>query len=259
MILLLLLLTISLATVRIIQYQRVAPASGGWIEIHLHDKHSVVSRILWCKSITPNNNKGGREPAPLNDCKGAGLLHMVLYTRNHGRSMARIASEEGIIYINPEDIGGFDTDHPYEIVVETDTIIQVVQFNYHEEKVAATVMDVNYDHGTLSVSSSSSNTEKMETTKPVVQEEEIIVTSVPSGEPSDPPLQWKTALITILVGLSLMGAAVMYIRLKRMRRRIEPAKEYELVDMKIAHDDNLQILMSLGPDGANPAFRENLK
>ena len=76
-------------------------------------------------------------------------------------------------------------------------------------------------------------------------------------------MQWKSALITLLVGLSLMGAAMLYIRLKRTRKKsLVEAKEYELIDMKPPQpqdDDDLRILMSLGPQGAKPAFMDNLK
>ena len=67
-------------------------------------------------------------------------MHMVLYQSHntHTRSLARLATEEGVVYIDPDDIGGTDGVHPFEVVVETtvrEANSRMLTFEYHLKRI----------------------------------------------------------------------------------------------------------------------------
>lgn len=108
------------------EYTHDAPRSS-WYTINLAHPTAMIKSIMWCKSITPNM----KHPPPLNDCKGAGLTHLELYP---GR--VRVLPEEpNTVYIDPEQIGGWDTEHQFAIIVHAKVkereaeLMQVVRFN----------------------------------------------------------------------------------------------------------------------------------
>ena len=109
------------------EYTHDAPASS-WITINLAHPTSSIKSVMWCKSISPNI----KHPPPIQDCKGAGLTHLELYPER-----VRILPEEpNTVYVDPEQIGGWDTEHQFDIIVKANVkeredaeLMQVVRFN----------------------------------------------------------------------------------------------------------------------------------
>jgi len=117
----------------------------GWITIvldknTLQGRRAAVQKITWCASTTPNpkvTDKTDPDYAPppedIDNCKARGLQHLQLYPNPHPL-VRQEAEEPGMVYIDPANVGGWDSEHQADIIVEADIgeetkLIQVVRFN----------------------------------------------------------------------------------------------------------------------------------
>ena len=122
-------------TIKVIQtYDRAS--NGGWITIDLH-RLGQITRVEWCKSTIPNTWR--RNVRDINECQGPGLMHMQLYP---GNKIKILDDEPGVVYIDPDDIGGADSVHQFDILVHvqinaTTKLVQVMRFNVPEGPPAA--------------------------------------------------------------------------------------------------------------------------
>ena len=252
------------------EYSHNAPTSS-WITIELAHPGAAIKSIIWCKSITPNpKHAGDRVPAPINDCKGSGLTHLQLYpsAKEHVRMPA---DEPNFIYIDPEEIGGWDNEHQFSIIVNADIdkernaqLMQVVRFN---------VVPAPPQGG--------------ETPPPIAMEEIFVPpfvkeTNKPTAAVAAKVIHpWLATLLVFSIGFCMLLVLGSVAYLKRSKHFAKNKKSgggglnaYEFDKLPNLNEDEeielqpmsgggngtsaIQILMSLGK-GANKAFEMNLK
>jgi hypothetical protein len=276
-------------------YSHNAPKSS-WITIELAHPGAAIKSIVWCKSITPNpKHAGDRVPAPINDCKGSGLTHLQLYpsAREHVRMPA---DEPNFIYIDPEEIGGWDNEHQFSIIVNADIdkernaqLMQVVRFNVVPSHPPVGGGEGTQNSGvTIEAAQSPPPQGGGETPPPVLPMEEIFVppfvkeTNKPTAAAAaaDVIHPWLATLIVFSIGfcmLLVLGSVAFVKRSKHFaknKRDRGGLNAYEFDKLPDLNEDEaaielqpmsgsgsssaLQILMSLGK-GANKAFEMNLK
>ena len=265
----LLLAVVSLANpiIRVDQeYIHDAPVSS-WITIQLAHPVSTIKSIKWCKSITPNPVKlGDRVPPPIDDCKGAGLTHLQLYPNK-----VRILPEEpNVVYIDPEEIGGWDAKHQFDIIVEANVkersaeLLQVVKFNSASKP------------GPNGPGLDPSPTPAAGPIGPTAEEASALSSNAPTSGPTGPEVgaevaaesatsthPWPATLIVFGTGLALLLAIglVSFARRRHTANRNYGQTSYafdklpsETTDVEM---EDMSVLMRLGK-GANAAFEMNL-
>jgi hypothetical protein len=102
----------------------------GWIQITLRSPHLVsVQRVDWCKSGDPNN--ADPPPPDIAECEARNLLHLQLFPSNKHYLRDPPEAEPNTLYIDADDLGGWDTRHQMNIIVEGDkgAFRQVIRFN----------------------------------------------------------------------------------------------------------------------------------
>jgi hypothetical protein len=275
------------------EYSHNAPTSS-WITIELAHPGAAIKSIIWCKSITPNpKHAGDRIPAPINDCKGSGLTHLQLYPS--ARERVRMpADEPNFVYIDPEEIGGWDTEHQFSIIVNADIdkernarLMQVVRFNVvpsppplgggegtpiNGAAIPPTIqasLPPQQQQGTVGVDAIFVPPFVKETSKPAIV-----------AQANDVFHPWLSTLIVFTIGfcvLLALGSVTYYRQTKRFAKKRsggglnayqfeklpnlvndENADGIELQPISSSNADSVKILMSLGK-GANKAFEMNLK
>lgn len=271
------------------EYSHNAPTSS-WITIELAHPGAAIKSIVWCKSITPNpKHAGDRIPAPINDCKGSGLTHLQLYPS--ARERVRMpADEPNFVYIDPEEIGGWDTEHQFSIIVNADIdkernarLMQVVRFNAFSTPPQSGGVESTIGGVVISPTIQASLPPQQQGVvdaifvPPFVKE-----TSKPAivAQANDVIHPWLSTLIVFTIGfcvLLALGSVTYYRQTKRFAKKRsgglnayqfdklpnmvndDNADEIELQPISSSSNaDSVKILMSLGK-GANKAFEMNLK
>lgn len=255
------------------EYKHDAPKSS-WITIELAHPGAKVKSILWCKSITPNpKHAGDKTPAPINDCKGSGLTHLQLYPSD--RERVRMPPEEpNVMYIDPEEIGGWDPDHQYSIIVTADIdkarnaqLMQVVRFNAASMPAAGTaapVVPVASANG--APTSSSVVVVVPDEVKPTTASISYVTTDADAIHP------WLSVFIVFGVGLFILltlGSVAYVKKAKKFQRpqngglndyefdKLPVMETEDAIEMQTYNAD-MTTLMQLGT-GAKAAFAMNLK
>lgn len=275
------------------EYSHNAPTSS-WITIELAHPGAAIKSIIWCKSITPNpKHAGDRVPAPINDCKGSGLTHLQLYpsAKEHVRMPA---DEPNFIYIDPEEIGGWDNKHQFSIIVNADIdkernaqLMQVVRFN-----VVSSPPPTGGAEGTPVEAQSpppqGGGGSSGETPPPITMEEIFVPPFVKeTNKPTAAAVAakvihpWLATLLVFSIGFCMLLVLGSVAYLKRSKHFAKNKKSgggglnaYEFDKLPNLNEDEeielqpmsgggngtsaIQILMSLGK-GANKAFEMNLK
>lgn len=223
--------------VRIVQeYSGQERESNRWIKITVPEDSQNILHIDWCSSPIPNPNA-----RQLNDCQGSGLMHKHNINYQHDPDNSRV------LYIDPKEVGGWNSDHPSCLVVSANLKRQrsLMQFIYFNVKVASSPSP------SVSSSSSPPTTLEEETTsssETLVTSSSATATSTPEPYP-DPGRPWRTALFIISVGgmgISCM-AIVMNMEKRRNAATIQEEEEVE---------NPSSVLTELGT-GASPLFYEN--
>lgn len=119
------------------------PTEGdAWIILTTPSRDWTLHRLIWCKSIVPND----QHPDPLpHDCVGRNLLRIQLYPGGQEDVViteppeAAADAEENRYYVDPRRVGGWDSRHQWIMEMElqhrdaektsTATMIQVLRFN----------------------------------------------------------------------------------------------------------------------------------
>ena len=225
----LLLFTIAYAgvTVRVTKdYAHPAGTVSEWITIPLDTSvtgksRAVVREVTWCKAIQPTNTH-------LDDCRGAGLMHLQLYPPQHNEpeSMIRILEDDpNTLYIDPIHIGGWDNARPFEVIIKANVeagvmrgpteLVQVMRFNMAPSRVQVEEF--------VASASSSSSSSILATQNPAS------IDSVPAGPTQGQPQQqpvstvpphhvdddgetvynWPAALTLLVMGIILLAGIAM--------------------------------------------------
>jgi hypothetical protein len=223
--------------------------TGSWITITL--KHGAttanVKRIVWCKSVTPNPLRfGDRIPPPIDDCRGAGLMHLVLWEGAAPAAAAGVempANEPDTIYIDPATLGGWDTRHQFNVIVTVDKVadptaaaavrgnlelVQVVRFNPVAPVAApvalaapaAAVPVVVSPVPAVAAPAAVVPAVVPPVAVPAVASVAVVspATASPKASPEDESHPWPAVLITFFTGLAVIGCITMYTFLKRKSR-----------------------------------------
>lgn len=116
---------------------------SAWITIRVHpdltrefhNRVPKITRVLWCRSLEPNpappnlhvNGAGVNllepphdappQPADIDECRAPNLLRMQLYP-NSNVEIRQTKDEPDMLYIDPDQLGGRDTTHQFDIIVE---------------------------------------------------------------------------------------------------------------------------------------------
>jgi hypothetical protein len=278
----------------------------GWITIELdkntlNGKRAAVQKITWCASTTPNpkvTDKNDPDYAPppedIDNCKARGLQHLQLYPNPHPL-VRQEAEEPGVVYIDPANVGGWDSDHQADIIVEADIggdtkLVQVVRFN-----VPRILVESNHPPSPPVVPSpppvvvspsSPPSPVAISSSPPSVS---IQVEEEQQQHESPPPLHpWKSVAFVFGIGLLVLAVGIFVSHYSRSPREwVAYAKrqaklrgfiktnptEYDFLEQRVdtlpfveddeennedvVEMDDLAILMRMGK-GATPAFRENL-
>ena len=102
----------------------------GWIQIALRHTDPVqVQRVHWCRSGVAN----GADPPPpdIAECTASNLQHLQLYPSTRVYLRDPPEAEPNTLYIDADDLGGWDTRHQFDIIIEGNKGVfrQVVRFN----------------------------------------------------------------------------------------------------------------------------------
>lgn len=242
------------------EYPRNAPVSS-WITIALAQPVSTIKSVMWCKSIMANPKaEGDRVPPLLKDCQGKGLTHLELYPKH-----VRIPNDEpNTIYIDPEEIGGWDTTHQFNIIVSAHVkersveLMQVVRFNpaLPAGTAGTSAIQGPVEHSVPAVPAGTAGTTDANSI-PIIS----VVPSVPEGTEGtpEPPIHpWLSMGMIFGFGLLLLSTLGLAAYAKKRHRPFNQMSSLDrLPSMSEDEEDGIEMLMKMGK-GADPAFEQNL-
>lgn len=234
-----LLVSVSFATVVVVDYDGGPAVGGAWITLKVHgDPRQLLTlqHVTWCKSFVPNDQSPS-ELAP--DCGGRNVMRLQLFpgaeevvlkelpsgstgSSASGSSSSSSDADDGVqrFYIDPARVGGWDTRHQWNIYLEMSQrngvpYRECVRFN------ALTPMPTTTTTTTL-----------VEETKPPTPAEENSGSAAvptppvppPPGEVSTLPAErivhaWKGAFIVLSVGSFLVFGLVGIAKFLQQRQR----------------------------------------
>ena len=259
----------TLPVIRVDQdYTHDAPRSS-WITINLAHPTTNIKSVMWCKSITPN----AKHPPALNDCKGPGLTHLELFP---GR--VRVLPEEpNTVYVDPDQIGGWDTEHQYVIIVLANVkernaqLMQVVRFNALSAPLGAE--SVSSSGKTLVIQTAApppngggSTVDAVVSSSTSVDQVLPLPSSSSSNTQHERPIHpWLATGLVFGIGMLIfviLGTIIFAKKSGKMQQHAyKQQTDYEFNKLPSLDEDielqDMSILMKLGK-GANEAFKMNL-
>lgn len=226
------------------------PTQGdAWITLEIPGPEWEIHHVVWCKSLVPND----QQPAELpHDCVGRNLMRRQLYPAPPGSGpiMIRDADNPNRYYIDPANVGGWDSRHQWIIwmqLIEKEpaksTMVEVIRFNAITALVTSTT------------SLATTSTQKEETTQPPSTMGEITSASIEEVITERP---WLGFAIILGVGFVLIAATILTYRLMQ-RQGASSSRPYgpllfwnsvsvrdeEEEDARLREED-LQILSKIG-------------
>jgi len=197
----------------------------GWIQIVMRAPEQVqVQHVIWCKSGIPN----AHEPPPpdIDECRAPNLQQIQLFPSARPFLRDPPEPEPNTLYVNPDDLGGWDMQHQFNIIITGNkgAFQQVIRFN--PLKAAATVTTLTTPPITTTTTTTTTTITVLSTTVPMMTEQSTegsSVTPTPTSAPTPIVLAqdhhpWLGASLFLASGLVLIALVTLIIRWRQMRR-----------------------------------------
>jgi hypothetical protein len=210
------------------------------------DEHpGYVTRVEWCRSLYLNRDN----PPDIHNCKAPGLMHLVLYPNEKRRY---IKSESKMMLVDRADLGGVDTEHQFNIIVQsrdTNGVLYETIYRFNP---------ISHPPPPTPPPPSNSPTISPDTTTPFF--------AMAGTNPKEQPRTWVNALIVLCVGLAAVAGLAFVLYKRGFGEKFFPKRlqtyggGYEFTSIPIEKDfvsieSEQDILKKLGI-GANEAFEE---